>query len=351
MSKSGMPLTPSSQYITLISNASLNAFPDNSPSNFTTRFDPPLELHGQGFEVALVDILYPNSWKNIPEGENEQSYSFRLSAKKLVRSGGRSRLGTGFVRSSSSSSSSSPPSLDNHDKENDISHDSGRNDFTEKDFLEPRLVTVDEQTVTLPDRHYDALDQILFVLNARVRKSLLNLSTKSSNSSSYSPSSSLPYKEFHFPNKQSRVDIFTFKKIQGKVLIHLSDYITLTLTRQLADLLGFKETVHRGPTLDLADFEVSLNLDLGSLFVYLNIVQDRVVGDVRAPLIGLLPVSKKHTGLKLASRYFYTPQYFPLKSNFIDSVTCNIRDENGRLIPFKDGQTTLTLHLRRRLLS
>ena len=302
MSKSGMPLTPSSQYVTLISNASLNAFPDNTASNFTTHFDPPLELHGGEYEVALVDIMYPTNWKNIPTGSTKDAFHFFLRKTKI-----EPNLVT---------------SLENH---------------TDPELFESRLITEEEQIVNLPDGHYETLHDILAYMNKQVSKTFKRtLNDPKGIGLAYS-------------NKNSRKDIFSFQKYHDRVLIHLPENVELTLSQELADLLGFQILKFKGPSASFAYNKVDLNLELGSLFVYLNIVQDRVVGDVRAPLIGLLPVSKKDYGLKLASRYFHVPQYFKLKQNFIDNARCNIRDELGRLVPFQGGQTTLTLHIRRHL--
>ena len=69
MAMAGVPATPDSQYITLMSTASLPSFPKNTSSNFTTRFDPPLELRGGDFQIALTDIFYPTKWVNITEDD------------------------------------------------------------------------------------------------------------------------------------------------------------------------------------------------------------------------------------------------------------------------------------------
>jgi len=199
-----------------------------------------------------------------------------------------------------------------------------------------RLILVGQQNVNLRSGYYESLDDILSSLNKEVDR-------KFHNSSRQRPP---PY--YKFPNRESLTKLFTFQPTLNKVLLHLPDLVSFTFSKKLANLLGFDNTFFQGPIFQIADRTVDLNLQTGSLFIYLSIVQDRVVGDVRAPLIGLLPISNADKGLKLASRSFYRPQYFSLKQNFIDNVTCNIRDEFGQLVPFTNGQTTLTLHLRRR---
>ena len=49
-------------YVTLPSNASLDVFPDNTLTQFTTRLKNPLQLDGQ-YKVALTEIMFPINWK------------------------------------------------------------------------------------------------------------------------------------------------------------------------------------------------------------------------------------------------------------------------------------------------
>ena len=77
MALAGAPLTPDSQYITLMSTASIDSFPNNTSSNFTTRFDPPLELRGGNFNVALMEIFHPTKWINIAQDKYYVGYELR----------------------------------------------------------------------------------------------------------------------------------------------------------------------------------------------------------------------------------------------------------------------------------
>ena len=55
-------------YITLPSNASMDVYPNNAISHFTTRLRNPLEL-SKGWEVALVEATVPTRWANIGTDE------------------------------------------------------------------------------------------------------------------------------------------------------------------------------------------------------------------------------------------------------------------------------------------
>ena len=51
-------------YLTLLSDSSLNMFPDNKQSEFTVRLDHPIYIEGERWEVALVEIATPSEVLN-----------------------------------------------------------------------------------------------------------------------------------------------------------------------------------------------------------------------------------------------------------------------------------------------
>ena len=58
-------------YLTLISNDSLNFFPDNVPNSFINRLDEPIHLSDSNYEMALCEMSYIAGFKN-----NEYNASF-----------------------------------------------------------------------------------------------------------------------------------------------------------------------------------------------------------------------------------------------------------------------------------
>ena len=57
-------------YLTLLSDCSLNMFPDNQQSEFTVRLDHPIHIEEERWEVALVEIATPSEVLNITEESN-----------------------------------------------------------------------------------------------------------------------------------------------------------------------------------------------------------------------------------------------------------------------------------------
>ena len=57
-------------YLTLLSDSSLNMFPDNKQSEFTIRLDHPIHIEDDRWEVALDEIATPSEVLNISEENN-----------------------------------------------------------------------------------------------------------------------------------------------------------------------------------------------------------------------------------------------------------------------------------------
>ena len=57
-------------YLTLLSDSSLNMFPDNKQSEIIVRLDYPIHIEKERWEVALVEIATPSEVLNITEENN-----------------------------------------------------------------------------------------------------------------------------------------------------------------------------------------------------------------------------------------------------------------------------------------
>lgn len=66
-------------YVTLPSTASMDIYPDNAISHFTTRLQKPIDLDGI-WEVGLCEVSLPTKWANI--GEND---SIRLIILEVIK--------------------------------------------------------------------------------------------------------------------------------------------------------------------------------------------------------------------------------------------------------------------------
>ena len=85
--------------------------------------------------------------------------------------------------------------------------------------------------------------------------------------------------------------------------------------------------------------------DIGSLYVYCDIITHQLVGDTRAPLLRIVPVHGKPG--ENVTVTFDNIQYRPTRGGTIQSIEVDIRDGAGDPIPFYGGLVVVTLHLRR----
>lgn len=69
-------------YVTLPSDSSMQYFPENKISHFTTQLPTPFNLNGQ-YEVGLSEIIYPHSWQNINIFNN--SFHYDIGDGKLIQ--------------------------------------------------------------------------------------------------------------------------------------------------------------------------------------------------------------------------------------------------------------------------
>lgn len=83
-----------------------------------------------------------------------------------------------------------------------------------------------------------------------------------------------------------------------------------------------------------------------TLFVYTDLAQTQVVGNVETDLLRQV-VFKNNQG----GKYYYepvNPQYLPIRKNVFDTVEVGISETDGSQVNFTKGPTILTVHFRRR---
>ena len=83
-----------------------------------------------------------------------------------------------------------------------------------------------------------------------------------------------------------------------------------------------------------------------SIYIYTDIIKYQFVGDVKVPLLGVLPVQ----GLDGEKQYwsFNPPYYIPVAMSTLSSVNIHLADDKGDEIPFfGDCKVVARLHFRR----
>ena len=129
--------------------------------------------------------------------------------------------------------------------------------------------------------------------------------------------------------------------------------ITLTITgsergirfsTQLSNLLGLEAKLYYGGEYE-AKTVVDVDEGLTALFIYSDIVQSQIVGDVRVPLMRIVPIEgDKNERYKWMS--FAKLRYLPTIKKTTDIVRLYIYRDNGTPVSFKSGKVIANIHLR-----
>ena len=123
---------------------------------------------------------------------------------------------------------------------------------------------------------------------------------------------------------------------------------TVVLDQALSDILCLDYTVvphHVSPIWSGDTPSLTRNVDY--LYVYTNIGQYVLVGDVQVPLLRYFPFNSSTASMK--SKVFAKRLYVGLSQSYIEHIEVSIRDGAGELVPFfGHTPTQLTLHFRQR---
>lgn len=146
--------------------------------------------------------------------------------------------------------------------------------------------------------------------------------------------------------------MLNFDKIQNRVIMQVfenSDKSTIgvTFSQNLLNILGFsKKEGDYYSTGMVLEKPTDINEGFSALYIYTDIVQDQIVGDVMVPLIRVVPFKnnskRNHTWVN-----FNRVQYLSVLDRQTDSIEINIRRDNGEVIPFQHGKVVVTLHFQR----
>ena len=97
-----------------------------------------------------------------------------------------------------------------------------------------------------------------------------------------------------------------------------------------------------------ADYPPDMKAGLYALYVYCDIVENQIVGDVIVPIFSQkVPITSTHD--KVIHTVFNPLMYLPLVKHEIETIEAELKDDANQPIPFQYGRVVLTLHFRRRL--
>ena len=109
----------------------------------------------------------------------------------------------------------------------------------------------------------------------------------------------------------------------------------------LAIQMEFKKNeILRGPTPTESLFMANMER-YTALYVYTDIIQNLLVGDMRAPLLRVVPVKSRYGGTTCVT--YEQTQFLPLSRSIIQTMEINISSDTDELVSFVSEKSIVTL--------
>ena len=119
----------------------------------------------------------------------------------------------------------------------------------------------------------------------------------------------------------------------------------LRVSPKLGRIMGF-ETIEFTRGVHASKHHSDIDEGMSSIYVYSNIVQNRLVGDSLVPLLRVVPIRGARDEL-YRSEEFLHPHYLPTVKETTSELQFYLRRDDGTPISFKTGKVVLTLHFRK----
>lgn len=306
-------------YLVLPSNSSMKLYPENTLANFKVSLSQPIMLNDPDkWEVGLAEIRFPNSWYNIDEGKNYFEKDIINPTKEEVSGMFTNEKGNiemiARLDDNEKTEVASPVNLPLSSAASIEASEPPK-----KKTKDWQLISLVYRTrITLPAGHYDSAKDIINPLN-KSQKGI--------------------FRPFHFEydsvTKRTKVDL------KNNCVIRWQN-------SDIARCLGFfpngvikKEGKTISPTLS------SVQDTISSIYVYTDIIENQHAGDVKVPLLRIIPVTQPNG--KVCYEKYDKPYFFPVNRGHIEKISINIRDDTGELVPFQSGKVVVTLLFKRKL--
>jgi len=138
--------------------------------------------------------------------------------------------------------------------------------------------------------------------------------------------------------------LFTYEKLTKQMRLEYSETSCDKLTKNVPQNAGLNSAfVERFGLLNC-----ETQFELGGhrlMYVYSDIVNPYLVGDVKTPLLRV--IAPKGERDEIVTVTFSNPYYIPVARRGFDTIEVNINDELGEPMSFTDGKSVVTLHFKR----
>lgn len=148
------------------------------------------------------------------------------------------------------------------------------------------------------------------------------------------------------------VGVFKYDASVSAVKLLIADVLIGTTKIKLSDTLALQ--LGYNPTVDIVKHPyASKPPDVmrgvpNNMFVYCDVVEPQLVGDVVTPLLRVVnTLADKTLYGRSFTQIFQTPMYVPVLKRQFNDIEINLRDSTGHFIPFGFGLSSVVLHFRR----
>lgn len=142
-----------------------------------------------------------------------------------------------------------------------------------------------------------------------------------------------------------------YDHIRNRVLLKVNEKkagFGVTFSQNILNILGLKRKAgdfYKNGT--YIESTADITEGFSALYVYADIVQNRIVGDSMVPLLRVVPIEKVSRKPFVNWVRFHHIQYVRVNHTQGDTIEINIRRDNGDIVPFEGGKVVLTLHFKK----
>lgn len=273
-------------YMTLLSNSSMDYHPKNKTSSFTVQVPRYIRLEGE-WEVGLAEIQYPYTFHTVSGEHNQIHLKVIAVTEEFMK----------WVT------------------------DNPKLMVSEGNFEEENV------TCSIVSGYYSEIQDIVSTVNDSIKKATGTAKV-------------LEYEAKTRTIKAKNSDV----QINGKYIV------SCTLSDRLSIQLGYPTGVN---IFSVKKAPFGSNVKFGvpdRMIIYCDIIEPQIFGDSFARVlnsVNTLPEGEANFG-KTFSTYLTVPQYIPVQAQVFESVSIDIRDVEGKSMPFQYGTLSVKLHFRQR---
>lgn len=273
-------------YLTLLSNSSMKYFPNNTTTKFTTQLHKRIRLT-ENWSVGLAEIQYPCSFLAVTDTDNLLYYR------------------------------TTPPDASGDEKF--LTTDQLLEDAS-KYFKDSARVVYNSNgwfVLRIPAGNYENIRDIITVIN---NHELIK-----------------------------RILKFEYNRVTKRVSLTLNTPLPmLGLSNRLALQLGYKPYTNLAVNQN-GSHPANIWVGLPSqMFIYCDIVEPQLVGDVLSPLVRIINISSDNYNYGCHKDVIFSPaHYIPVMRKEFENLEIDIRTETGSPVPFEFGTLGLKLHFKK----